>query len=79
MAKEAAPKQSTKSRKKPARAMQVMELPKTEFATFEPSRPSRPSHEDIAKKAFELFASRGMTDGDDKHDWFVAEAQLRSA
>jgi hypothetical protein len=73
MAKSAAPKQSPKSRKQPARTMQVMEIAKPAVTKF------APTHEDIAKKAFELFASRGMTDGDDKHDWFKAEAELRSA
>jgi HSP20 family protein len=30
----------------------------------------------IARRAYELFASRGFTDGHDLDDWFLAESQL---
>jgi hypothetical protein len=33
----------------------------------------------IARRAYELFASRGLTDGHDLDDWFLAESQLPSS
>jgi hypothetical protein len=34
------------------------------------------SHEDIARRAFELYQSRGADDGHDMHDWLRAESEL---
>jgi len=36
------------------------------------------SDEDVSKKAFELYQSRGGHHGNDLQDWFEAERQLRS-
>ena len=33
-------------------------------------------HDKVATRAFEIFASRGFTDGHDVEDWFLAEAQV---
>ena len=35
-----------------------------------------PSHEEIARRAFELFSARAGTEGDAMRDWLNAEAQL---
>lgn len=70
MAKQAASKRAPATRKKPARTMEVM--------TAEPTK-TAPSHEDISKRAFEIFQSRGGFDGHDMNDWFMAERELRSA
>jgi len=36
----------------------------------------RPSHDDIAKRAFEIYLSRGEWPGRDIEDWLEAERQL---
>lgn len=38
-----------------------------------------PSHDDIARRAFELFLARGGEHGHAEEDWLVAERELRSA
>jgi hypothetical protein len=38
-----------------------------------------PSHEDIARRAYQLFEKRGGTQGHDQDDWFQAERELRHA
>jgi hypothetical protein len=38
-----------------------------------------PSHEEIASRAYELYISRGRTDGHDVGDWLEAERQIRDA
>ena len=35
-----------------------------------------PSHEEIARRAFELFSARSGAEGDAMADWLSAEAQL---
>lgn len=35
------------------------------------------SHEDIARRAYELYLQRGAVHGLDAHDWFQAELELR--
>lgn len=45
-----------------------------------PNHPFRPNVDEIentiAQRAYELFASRGFTDGHDLDDWFLAESEL---
>ncbi len=36
-----------------------------------------PSHDEIAKRAFELFLARGGAHGNHVEDWLRAEAELR--
>lgn len=36
------------------------------------------SEEQIRARAYELYESRGRTDGSHQEDWFAAEAELRS-
>ena len=38
----------------------------------------RPSHDEIAKRAFEIYLSRGEWPGRDVEDWLEAERQLRN-
>jgi hypothetical protein len=37
-----------------------------------------PTHDEIARRAFELYLARGASQGQDADDWFRAEAELRS-
>ncbi len=38
---------------------------------------SSPTREDIARRAYEIYAARGGTDGYDIEDWLQAERELR--
>jgi hypothetical protein len=40
---------------------------------------NRPSHEDIAKRAYEIFEESGCKPGRDIENWLAAEAQLLKA
>ena len=39
----------------------------------------QPSHEEIAKRAYDLWPARGVTQGHDVDDWLVAECESRQA
>jgi hypothetical protein len=45
-----------------------------------PSAPisRNPTQEEIAKRAFEIYASRGYAPGDQHADWIEAERQLKA-
>ncbi|MDY7228936.1 DUF2934 domain-containing protein [Hyalangium rubrum] len=36
-----------------------------------------PSHEQIARRAYEIFLARGGVPGNETQDWFQAERELR--
>jgi len=36
-----------------------------------------PTHDEIAKRAFELYLERGSIEGHHEEDWLIAEAELR--
>ncbi len=38
-----------------------------------------PDHEEISRRAYELWAERGFSHGDPNHDWARAEQELRRA
>jgi hypothetical protein len=38
---------------------------------------TEPTHEEIARRAYELFLERGGDGGHDSDDWLRAEAELR--
>ena len=38
-----------------------------------------PSHEDISRRAYELYLERGSVEGHHDEDWLIAEAELRRA
>jgi hypothetical protein len=40
---------------------------------------SRPTHEQISKRAFELYLERGSVEGHHEEDWLIAEAELSSS
>jgi hypothetical protein len=42
-----------------------------------PARPSTVSHDDIARRAYDLYRARGWEHGHDVEDWVQAERALR--
>jgi hypothetical protein len=38
-----------------------------------------PTHEEIARRAFELYVARGQSDGSEVGDWLQAESELAAA
>ncbi|WP_164006793.1 DUF2934 domain-containing protein [Pyxidicoccus trucidator] len=36
-----------------------------------------PTHEQVARRAYEIFLARGSTPGNSEQDWFQAERELR--
>lgn len=38
---------------------------------------NNPTHEQIARRAYEIFLARGGTPGNPEQDWFQAERELR--
>ncbi|HXT13718.1 MAG TPA: DUF2934 domain-containing protein [Candidatus Angelobacter sp.] len=40
---------------------------------------STPTHEQIARRAYEIFVERGQPEGKDLDHWLEAESQLRAA
>lgn len=40
-------------------------------------RENNPTHEEIARRAYEIYISRGCVDGQSDQDWFFAEMELR--
>ncbi|MBI3184421.1 MAG: DUF2934 domain-containing protein [Myxococcales bacterium] len=45
--------------------------------TAENARAEGPTHEEIARRAYELFLARGCRDGHQDDDWYQAERELR--
>jgi hypothetical protein len=45
--------------------------------TQAPRKPSAPTHEEIARRAYELFEKRGGEPGHEQEDWQQAEKDLR--
>jgi Protein of unknown function (DUF2934) len=69
--KAAAPKPVAKkaaAAKKAAPASKIALVPKAE-----------PTHEQISRRAYEIWAGRGYTHGNPHHDWWVAEQELKRA
>jgi len=48
--------------------------PKTKKAAAKTAR--KPAHEQIAKRAYEIYLERGCTPGDPMQDWLRAEQEL---
>jgi hypothetical protein len=46
-------------------------------ATNASPNPIKPTHEEIARRAYELYEERGSQHGRDWEDWFQAERELR--
>ena len=59
------------------------ETPETERPGGEPAAPhgatspAPPSHEDIARRAYEIYVGRGGGEGHEIDDWLQAERELR--
>lgn len=47
-----------------------------EFMKKKKTAPPAPTHEDIARRAYEIFLNRGGEHGFDLEDWLQAEQQL---
>lgn len=45
----------------------------------EPKSSSRPSHEQIARRAYEIFLSRNGAEGSPEQDWLRAERELTAS
>jgi hypothetical protein len=83
-------KTAVKAEAKPA-ATAIKETAATKPATRKTAAPKTPkaapgpqlvpalTHEQIAKRADELWASRGYTHGNSVHDWWQAEQELKRA
>ena len=62
-----------------------MRRPRTERDTTpaldmrNPSRPAAETNGDIARRAYELYETRGGEHGRDLDDWLLAENELRDA
>jgi len=41
--------------------------------------PAAPAHEQISRRAYEIWANRGFSHGDHTQDWVQAERELKSA
>jgi hypothetical protein len=65
--KAAAPKKAPAA-KKTAPASKIALVPKPE-----------PTHEQISRRAYEIWAGRGYTQGNPHHDWWLAEQELKRA
>jgi hypothetical protein len=65
---------------KRAAAQTGISKPKTKRtrASKPPALLSEPTHEQIERRAFELYLARGASDGNALGDWLRAEAELRS-
>jgi Protein of unknown function (DUF2934) len=50
--------------------------PRRPVLKVEPRLSSFPGHDEIARRAYELWVSRGMGAGLDRDDWLQAERQL---
>jgi hypothetical protein len=64
--------QSNKASHTPSQ--QVQESSARNAAT---SNRTSPTHEQIARRAYEIFCARGGTHGNPQDDWFQAERELK--
>ncbi|PTL77664.1 DUF2934 domain-containing protein [Vitiosangium sp. GDMCC 1.1324] len=53
------------------------QVPETSARSGVPSHRNGPTHEQIARRAYELFLSRGASHGRHEDDWIQAERELR--
>ncbi len=66
--KSAAAKPAAAKKTAPAAASKIALVPKAE-----------PTHEQIARRAYEIWAGRGYRHGNQAHDWWQAEQDLKRA
>lgn len=75
----------TPTNEAPAKAKQVVAKAapgsatpaKTEVGVSAAASHSAPSHEQIARRAYELYQTRAYAEGNALHDWLRAESDLR--
>lgn len=74
------PRRRRRDREVPSQSSEVSGCPTHPFSG-DPSGfwiiTTEPTHDDIARRAYELYQQRGCTDGEDWRDWFQAENELR--
>jgi hypothetical protein len=56
---------------------QIMNTPKPDQASDPPVAHSGPSHEEIARRAYQLWEERGGPHGSPEEDWHRAQRELR--
>ncbi|MCC7144860.1 MAG: DUF2934 domain-containing protein [Phycisphaeraceae bacterium] len=52
--------------------------PKRPFVPFGPAMRSGPSHDEIARRAYEIYVKKGCRQGQCKQNWQQAERELRT-
>jgi hypothetical protein len=62
----------------PASAARAVEKPLASAKPASITSSPAPSHEQIERRAYELFETRAQTDGNALHDWLRAETDLRA-
>jgi Protein of unknown function (DUF2934) len=62
----------SKTRKRSSPAANVIKMPPAKSAPIT-------DHDEIARRAYEIFLARGAAHGSDMDDWLLAEHELRSA
>ena len=50
--------------------------PSNKAAASQPTTTGGPTHDEIAKRAYELYLERGSIEGHHDEDWLLAEAEL---
>ena len=58
--------------------VELRNLPKASKPPISRTKPKPPSHGEIARRAFEIYLSRGGVPGRDVEDWLQAESELRA-
>jgi Protein of unknown function (DUF2934) len=58
-------------------ATQTTPPPQARTAANTATASTGPTHEQIARRAYELYLARGATDGQAEQDWVQAERELR--
>ena len=70
-----APAKTAAVKAAPAKTAAAKEAVRTPIALVPPA----PAHEQISRRAYEIWAGRGFSNGDPIQDWTQAERELKSA
>lgn len=73
-----AAKSSSKSTKRTTKRPPTNDVETTTVETTTAAATRTPSHDEIARRAFELYLSRGREQGRAQEDWLTAERELRA-
>ena len=63
----------------PLSAKATATKPATSAAVQMTTATIQPAHDEIAKRAYELYLARGSVEGHQEEDWLLAEAELNRA